>query len=462
MAEEYPVGSPEYYRERLLKSLRDEESSLKLLEDYYAGKQRLAFSTEKFSRVFGSLFSTFADNWCSLVVDAVEERLNVEGFRFGDNEGDDDAWRIWQRNNLDAYSQIAHTEALINGASYLMVWPEKGELGQPAVITVEHPRQVIVESEYGNHKVRKAALKQWQEEDGHLAATLYMPDAVYKWRSEKPYRGATDTSLSIRWVKREVKGERWPIANPLGVVPVVPLYNRPRLLTLCESEIASVIPVQDAVNKLIADMLVAAEFAAFRQRWATGLEIPTDPETDQPIEPFKQAIDRLWISESENTQFGEFGESNLTNYVSAVEMHVQHIASQTRTPPHYFYLKGDFPSGESIKAAETGLVAKAKRKMRHFGEAHEEAMRLALKAENNAKSEQTGAETIWGDPESRSESEHVDAVMKMQALGVPQEALWEKLGATQEEIKRWKQMRLEEGLSVESAFNFEPETVNAG
>jgi hypothetical protein len=46
------------------------------------------------------------------------------------------------------------------------------------------------------------------------------------------------------------------------------------------------VPLQDGVNKLITDMLVASEFAAFRQRWVTGIEIPRD-ENNNPIEPFK-------------------------------------------------------------------------------------------------------------------------------------------------------------------------------
>jgi hypothetical protein len=58
---------------------------------------------------------------------------------------------------------------------------------------------------------------------------------------------------------------------------------------------------------------------------------------------------------------------------------IQHVAAQTRTPPHYLLgQSGAFPSGESLKATETGLVAKVKRKQTTFGETWEEAMRLAF------------------------------------------------------------------------------------
>ena len=80
------------------------------------------YATEKWRRAFGGLFSAFADNWCALVVDAVEERINVEGFRFGDPTGDADAWEIWQRNGLDADSELCHIDALIYGVAYALVW----------------------------------------------------------------------------------------------------------------------------------------------------------------------------------------------------------------------------------------------------------------------------------------------------------------------------------------------------
>jgi hypothetical protein len=262
---------------------------------------------------------------------------------------------------------------------------------------------------------------------------------------------------------------RWQVVpqdtgrNPFGVVPVVPLVNRARMLGEGESELARIIPIQDAVNKLAADMIVASEFASYRQRWAIGIDIPEDPVTHQPVEPFKAAVSRVWYANPKmplpgqqlvEPRFGEFTESNLSNYVTAIEMFVQHIASQSRTPPHYFYLSGQFPSGESIKSAETGLVAKTRRKMRHFGEGWEEVMRLAFLAlGNTSRSEEESSETIWGDPESRTESQHVDSVTKKATLGVPWRQLMEDLGYSPQQIDRMEAMRRQEQLMFAVAGN---------
>jgi hypothetical protein len=127
---------------------------------------------------------------------------------------------------------------------------------------------------------------------------------------------------------------------------------------------------------------------------------------------------------------------------------IQHIASISRTPPLYLNASADRLSGESIKAAETGLVAKCRRKMRHFGEGWEEVIRLAGKVQNIAKlADATSAETIWGDPETRTESQHVDAVAKRKDLGVPLPQLWEDLGYSPAQIARFPAMQAQTAIA---------------
>lgn len=437
-------------RLRMDNALQQRTPKIRLYTDYYEGVHRLAFATPKFRSAFGNLFSAFADNWCDLVVDAVEERLNPLGWRRGPDErqGDEEAWEMWQTNGLDAESQIAHLEALINGEAYAMVGPDPSRTDPYPLVTIEHPREMITMRAVGNRRKIHAAWKRWLGEDGHLYGTLYTGEYVFKWVSESPYKDGQggNEPRNVRWIKRVENDEEWGFKNQLGTVPVVPICNRPRLLSYGESEIAKVIPAQDAVNKLIADMLVASEYTAMRQRWATGYEVPENPETHEPLETFEEAVlKRLWIFPDKETQVGEFSESSLEPFVKAIEMMVQHIASRTRTPPHYFYLSGQFPSGESIKSAETGLTAKARRKMRFFGENWEDVFRLMfLVRGDEERAKATQSEMMWADPESRSESEHVDAVIKMKDAGVPEEILWEKLGFTNQEIARIKKLREEQ------------------
>jgi hypothetical protein len=439
-----PAGSnPLVWVKRLEDRLNGCQKDLELYDRYYEGEHRLAFATDKFRSAFGTLFSAFADNWCDLVVDAVEERLNVEGFKLpgGDKAGDNKAWRYWQSNRMDADSQLAHTEALIGGRSAAIVWVDGS--GFPS-ITVESAQQVAVAMVAGSRRQRAAALKRWVDDDGYEQATLYLPTEIYKYRSRQKLQssGQRMSTSVMRWVPREVASEQWPLPNPLGVVPVVPLENRPRLLRAGVSEIKRVVPLQDAVNKTVADMMVASEFGAAPQRWATGLEVPTDPVTGQALAVFNTMVDRMLTSGDPNSRFGQFTQTDLTVFVKAVEMLVQHIASQTRTPPHYFALTGQFPSGDAIKSAETGLVAKVQRKMVHFGEAWEEVMALAFAVDGDMKRAVAAqsSEIRWRDPESRSEAQHIDAVTKLKVLNVPDEILWRRAGFSPTEIDEMKKM----------------------
>jgi hypothetical protein len=437
MIEDDAPQSPLQMVESLEKELASRQVTLTRLQDYHDGKHRLAFSSQKFRESFGGMFSAFADNWCQLVVDAVEERLNVEGFRHGtDPAADKDAWGIWQRNGLDADSQLAHSEALIKGDAYAIVWGD--DEGQPKV-SIESPRDVIVAYAPGDRKNRVAALKRWRDDDG-FHATLFTPDWVFKFDK--------DDNGSGEWEPDTDDNEPWPLANPLGVVPVVPLVNRASLTSpYGTSEFLNVIPQQDAVNKLLADMLVASEYIAFPQRYVTGLEIPEDDNGNTKA-PFQIALDKLLIAEDPNARFGTLSAGDLANYVTGIETLVQHIASQTRTPPHYFYLGGNFPSGDAIKSAETGLVAKSRRKMRFFGEAWEEVMRLCFKVLDDPRGDIMEAETIWGDPEYRSEAELADALVKRASIGVPRQQLWEDAGYSQTQIARFHSMEANDALNA--------------
>jgi hypothetical protein len=453
----------------LEKDLDARQVEYKRLDDYYSGQQPLMLATDKWRGLFARLFRGFSDNFLALVVDAVEERLTVQGFRMGadrDVAADEDAWRIWQTNQLDAWSQVAHTESLVKGTSYIGVspfpsdWPAEGV----PLLTVEDAAEVIVRSSTSVRGRRLSALKKWKDDDGRWLATLYLPGEVVKLQQARSLAWKNQYGEEWRagsWEARQTPGEPWPLPNPLGIVPIVPLVNRPRLRGHGESEIADLIPAQNAINKTAMDMLIAAEYTSFRQKWATGIEIPSDPETGKVVESYKTAIDRFISTPVPDARFGEFEQTALAPFVSTIEMWVQHIASRSHTPPHYLLgQSGSFPSGESLKATETGLVAKARRKMRHLGEGWEEAERLAFKALGDPRGEIVDAETIWADPESRTEAEHVDALLKMSSLGVPNEVLWEKWGATPQEIARWKTIAAEDQLANAPAAPEPPTALN--
>lgn len=471
------------FLQQLDAELRQRSPQLELLERYAEGVHRLQFATSRFRQTFGNLFHEFADNWMSLIIDASVERLNIQGFRFeGDSEtaysyeGDKDAWSMYRDNQLDAQSDIAHTEAVKLGWAYLLVDPHDKTPNDNPTITVEHPAQTIVACQAGNRLRRAAGLKEWTDHSGYVFANVFMPEGTYCFQTTQSVNDR-NPQLDAQGLYYSVYGNLFPldyvgppasflgqqaswvpridpntkshfVPHNLGVVPLIPMENNPTLKNGGRSDIASIIPIQDAVNKLVLDMIVASEFAGFPQRWATGIEVPRDPQTNKPIadQRFLAAVSRLWTSEDSDTKFGQFEASDLKNYVAAIEMLIQHVAAITRTPPHYLLGQaGAFPSGDSLAATETGLVAKVKRKMVNFSPAWEEAIRLGFKAKGDPRGNMA-CETVWADPEQRIRAARIDGAVKMSTLGVPQDAIWEEIGASPAQIKRWHAMRKDMGL----------------
>jgi hypothetical protein len=122
-------------------------------------------------------------------------------------------------------------------------------------------------------------------------------------------------------------------------------------------------------------------------------------------------------------------------------MLIQHLAAQTRTPPHYLLSSIINASGDALKAAEAGLVSKVEKKILDFSDPWEEAMRLAFLAKDDpTRGREMAAHTMWRDPEKKSLSELADYGVKLRSIGVPYEFIWPTLGFTPEDIRRMKEL----------------------
>lgn len=458
------IGSPMWWMRRLHNQLLMRRTRLAKLQRYFDGEFQLAYADTRLREAFGSVFyaDRFGLNWMRLCVSAVEERLNVQGFRVGSDENqpipvipnpdpdkqpdlnvtanDPRTWDIWQEANLDELSSTVHLEALLNGSSYVTVW--KGDDPDFPDITVSHPSQSIVETDPVNPKKRIAGLRIYADVYGFLHGDLFFADKVWLYRSTSPLALETADPENLRWIwDTDITPEGFMV-NPYGVVPMVPFSNVPQLLSpgteniARRSELWPVMPVQDTINSILFNMILTANTQGYRQRWVTGLEIERD-ENDKPVQPFKSGLERLFHAESVDTKFGEFSTTDITQFITALDMLTHTVAAISQVPPHYFSASADRLSGESIMAAETGLIAKVRRKMVAFGGAWEEVMRIAgVIAGYDELAQARNAEVLWRFPESRSEATLAAAAIARQQAGVPWQMVMEYLGYSPQEIQR--------------------------
>ncbi|GAA4908104.1 phage portal protein [Streptomonospora salina] len=405
-------------------ALEHGRSDLELLHRYYRGDHDTPYLPRNARSEYKKLAESATSAWLRLVVDAIVERMRLDGLRGrGDQAGDLEAWRILEANRMAAVQAQLYTESLKSGRAYVSVWPNPQKPATP-VIRGESPLRVHVEREPADF-TPVWAVKKWA--DGQVEHAY-----LYDWARIQRYvrdRGFGD------WRRRDA------IPNPMRRVPFVEFANDPDLLGQPQSELAPLLPIQERINATNLNMQLAMTYSAYRQRWVTGMAIPEDDDGN-PVEPFNSAVDRLWVAERPDTKFGEFTESNLNNYVAVLDSLVRQLAAISQVPPHYLLGQMVNLSGDAIKAAEAGLVSKVRAKQLVLGEAWSRVLDLVSLAGGDV---QTPCEPVWADPETRTEGQLVDALVKLGTppISMPQEAVWERYGASPATIARWKRMQTE-------------------
>ncbi|WJD99763.1 phage portal protein [Streptomyces antimycoticus] len=434
---------------------------------YYRGDQPLKFASEDFAKFHGDRYREFADNWVPVVGDSPVERLTVTGFQAsGAERADKDLWEVWQVNGLDGDSQLGFLGAVNSARSFVLVWGDPDDEATP-VVTFEDATQCIVAYDPGSRVRRRAGLKRWQDGSRDLA-TLYLPGEVWKFerpqmRQDKSTQMASvDDAMRLwlppgeedrrrAWTPREVGDEPNPQPNPMNVVPLVELPNKPMLIDDPISDVTGVVAMQDAINLIWAQLFTASDYASFPQRVVLGAERPMIPKLNeageiigkQPVDLAKFAVDRVaWIT-GKDAKIAEWQAANLSAYTGIIEVAVGHIAAQTRTPAHYLIGKMANLSGDALIAAETGLVKRVDEKKLWFGQALREVARLIFLARGEdakAKAMRAGS-VLWKDSESRSYAQLADALQKLKDIGFPFEWLALKYGLTPTEVANVVQMR---------------------
>lgn len=411
------VSTIEKTFEKLNRRIDEGRPDLDLWQQYTRGSVPLEFISPEVRKATEGRLKTLQMPFARHVIAAIEERLTVVGFRTADaDQADARLWELWQSNNLDEGSQMAHADALLNGRSFALVWA--GTTGRPT-ITIESARECSVLFA-GATRSRVAGLRRWVEDErGH--AVLFLADRVLRFITKSVVLDdGQNTPGSLEGATWEQTGT---LPNPLGVVPLVPLVNRPSITDpYGRSELADLTNTLDAIFKLSTDLMVSAESHASPRRWAAGLQLEEerDPLTEHPTGDidtgtnFSDLPGRLWVAEDPTAKFGQFPGSDMAGFLNSLNMLKRDLGSLSSLPSHYLGLQGDQPSSaDAIRAAEASLVALVRRKAATFSGAWEEVLRLAdAISRGYFDPAMMRLETMWADFETRTDAQSVDAASK--------------------------------------------------
>jgi hypothetical protein len=437
-------------------------------QKYYDGEHRPVFATNQYQSAFGKYLDQFTYNRCRTIVDAHTDRLKIVGF--ADSAGvqaiADRAAEVWQRNRMERYQIEIETEALVLGAAFAIVWPD--EDGFPRIYPQRGDRMMIRWDDNDPRKIAVAA-KVWQPtpaagQKAYWHLNLYYPDHLEKYIAKNS--GPELKSKPGGWNVRVDDGD--PLEDQLRYpwgegMPVFPFLNRARLGGWGISELADLIPLQNMLNKSLVDMAVAGEFTSFPQRWAVGMNPLYNEETGKFEAPFESGPNKVWMAPGEaggvEPGFGQFDPGDISQYTQQQESLDRQMARVSAVPAHYLGMAGEFPSGESLKTAESPFTRKLEKLQTARGNDWIDLMHFSLRLSGMAL-EDVELEAIWEPAEPRSDIDFWNtATLKINA-GVPEEQIWEEAGYTVEQIEEWKaeqeKQEKEMARQMQRALNSQP------
>lgn len=420
----------------LIKVRQAEADRLDRIHDYMRNKRCGIYVPRSATAEYRRLVDQSKINILPLVVTAVAQNLFADGYRPARSMKNAKPWEIWQANRWDARQAGVYRAALTYGVTYASALP-----GDPVpVLTPYSPRQMtaVYEDPINDEwPIFALCVMVQRDEQGRPVNRMRLFDDTMVYRFTGTADGQNPTFDGAD-------------EHGLGVTPVVRWLNEyGDIDDGPQGEVEPLIPLQDSLQQTTFSLRMAEHYAAFRQRWVTGMKI-TEDENGNPLEPWNAAVNRVWQSESPDTKFGDFAETSLDGYLASRKATLSIISAIAQIPPHALLVSDGISnlSAEALAAIESGLQRKVGERKTSFGESNEQLLRLAsLAAGDEAGWLDTSAEIQWRDTESRSLAQVADALGKMaQMLGVPPRALWSELpGMTDEKLQRWEAIADEDG-----------------
>lgn len=332
-------------------ALSAKQAPYNTLWSYYDGNHPLEFSVARLQEVFKSAQTKFVENWCSVVVDAVLERIALRGLGIANDDAATARMaELWTLSNLGIDADDAHLAALVTGEAFVIVWPD--DVTDEVQAYYNDPRLCYAHYNHENRNVMRFAAKWWMTEAQTYRMNLYYPERIEYYETGKMSHAPT-AAKAFKATTTE------PATNPYGQIPVFHLRPERRAII---STLDDAIPLQAAINKLLADMMVTSEFGTFPQRWIIS---NSDTET------LKNGPNEIWTIPSgdgvgQPSSTGQFPQADLDCYLKPIDNLVAAISAITRTPAHYFFSRGGEISGEALIALEAPLNKKVARYIGRF------------------------------------------------------------------------------------------------
>lgn len=423
---------PDWWLLRLGRKMRDRRERLDMWWDYFRGNHPLPVGPKRQTEAYRDFQRKARTNFCLTIAESSEFRLKAIGIADDQGKSDDEAWRWWELNNLAAKQAQVYRTSLTQSVGYVIVGPHPRFPNRP-LITPEHPREVIVDTDPATGE-RRAAAKAWYDDVTRQGrAIVYLPDRLVHYETE-PRSGAG----RLPW-----GDENWTLVkdapHDLGAVPVVEFPCRPDLGEDPVAEFDCVLDVQDRVNFGVLNRMSVERYNAFNQGYVTGHKFKRirDPETGlETVEmPFVPEPGSLWASEGENVKFGQLPASDMLGYLKTYETDIRSMLVMSATPAYYY--AGDLinVAVDMIQALDGLHIAKVEQHQSNYGENWVDVNALAARVAG-VDTDMSSYKVRWKDPRQLNPAVLADAATKKKSIGYPLAVLAEDLGESPQRVNR--------------------------
>jgi hypothetical protein len=396
-------------------------------------------------------------NILDLLIRSLANNFFIDGYRAKRQAKNAAVWdKVWQPNRLDARQAGWWRASLEYGVSYATVLPGMLNGQTSAVVTPWSPRRLTalyadpISDEWPQFAMTVGTSRPVFSASGTQIVTpvtifddshryeIDVPSTMLATQIYTPFGNGSAYYGEIVVNAAEARVSE----HDMGVPPVVRYMDTwGELDDGPEGVVYPMLPAQRQLNQTTYSLGMAELYSAFRQKWVTGLEIQED-ENGNPIEPFNVAVDKLLQAESDETKFGDFGQTDLKGYHDSRDKTLLYVASVRQIPPHSLVVGNSVSniSAEALAALEAGHQQDIGAHKTSYGESAEQMLRLSGKAmgDEAAWSDMT-AQVRWRDTTPRSLAQIADALGKLAVqLGVPARALWERIPeVTDQDLEQW-------------------------
>lgn len=480
--------------EEALESLHDALPGYEKAESYYDGTVKEKFLNKAVQALLTGSDTDFNVNLAGRVVDAVQDRMEIAAVTaepIDDGEEDDDSEdvtesdnsvagasgmlgveqpevpemseeekaldeavsKIWRDNEMDIEAPEVHEKMLEYGDAYLFVGlcDDEDEPEDKVDLFFNSPKNVRILYEDENPRKKRLSIKRWEvgpKANKRIRLNLYYRDGTYKFIS----KGASDRSgaADFQVFVDDSTDEMGYLPNDTGEIPFFHFrtarpYGRPEHL--------KAYGCQDALTKIITNMMSTSDFAAFPQRWAlqeTGTTTDDDLDWDEgdggatadtknPSDLQSQLISgpgRIWPLRNMKA-VGQFTAADVSQFLQPLDKFTGLMAAVTATPVSYFLVtlgaQATAVSGESQRKGESPFISKVNARQLSAEATWQDAVGYGLKLLGM----EAEVKVRWAPTQIVSGKEGWEGVQAQQKAGVPVRQTLLEAGYTEAEVTSW-------------------------